>query len=110
MFDYLWQGVLTIGSLVLGWLHLARRQEMTDVKGAISKTQTIVAKTADDLVAHKLYAAETFARRAEVKEAIQQSEERVKEALAGAEERLSKSHEKLAEKLDTLVDRLPAKH
>jgi uncharacterized coiled-coil DUF342 family protein len=112
VFDLLGQALLGVWSLVLSWLHIAKRDEIADMKKAIEKAlkraddaHVAVADVSKALDSHRLFAAETFARRGELKEAIND----VKLTLQDVAARLTESHEKLVEKLDDLRERLPPK-
>lgn len=114
--DILAQVALAAWSLVLSWLYLAKRDELSAMKSDISKANAeaeaasaAAAAGTKALDSHRLYASETFARRVEVKEALQETEARLKEALVDTEERLTETQEKLGEKLDDIRDRLPPK-
>ncbi|HRO04594.1 MAG TPA: hypothetical protein PLS69_13410, partial [Terricaulis sp.] len=75
-------------SLVLGWLHLARRDKEAAMNRAIDAAQ-ITANEAEadaenvrrDLESHRLYAAENFPRKADVKADIEAMETRLNKRL-----------------------------
>lgn len=84
---YLWAVLLTILNAALGLLLASWRREMNDVK-------KIAEEARDGLGRHKLHAAETFATKSEVREAVEQLGERF---------------DKTDTKLDAIRDRLPPK-
>lgn len=88
----LWQSIVAVLSaclsIVLGWLHIQHRAEVADMKADTAAAQ----KAADEakqsavqvafeagqaLAEHKLYAAENFSRKDELKEQFKQLEERI---------------------------------
>lgn len=95
--DYMLQIALAVGGIVLSWLHVLQRDEVRGMKTAIAKAESTALdakKAADEakqsavviafeagkaLGDHKLYAAETFARKDEMKELIAALEERLGE-------------------------------
>ena len=96
MFSMIWSAILTFGSLVLTWLHLANRREVDDMKKDVEAAGKSAAEAASSLAKHQLYAAETYARRPDVEKAMERSEERIMKRL-----------DELSEEIKT---RLPAKH
>lgn len=104
-FNYLWQGVVTIGTLVLGWLHLSHRNEVKDMKAATTAAHKRADEAAKDaaavqrsLDAHRLWAAENFARKTDVEA-----------AMTKAEERQQLQFDRVFDLLDDIRDRLPPK-
>ena len=100
---HIWGAIVSFILAVLGWREVDRR----DKDGMMKKAIEDAAKDADEarraLEAHKLYAAETFARKGDVDRLISQMEARLKQQLA----------EQGAKQLDVLEeirDRLPARH
>lgn len=100
-FNYLWQGVVTIGTLVLGWLHLSHRNEVKDMKAATAAAHKRADEAAKEAAAvqksldsHRLWAAENFARKADVE---------------AAEARQQTQFERVFDLLDDIRDRLPPK-
>lgn len=64
-------------SLVLGWLHLNRRAEVADMKGDIQKVDAEAENVRRDLEKHKLFAAESFALKRDVKDELAAMEARL---------------------------------
>ena len=95
-FDHVWQAVLTIGALVLGWIHNNQRKELDDMKSQIVENH----KTIEG---HKLYAAETYATSKEVESSIEKSEARLRE-------QIKQNHEHMLTRLDDIRDRLPRRN
>lgn len=84
----LWPSIIaTVSSaftLVLGWLHVARREKEDAMNRAISSAQSAADEAEGaaenvrrDLEAHRLYAAERFAPKVEVKAEIDAMETRL---------------------------------
>lgn len=92
---FLWQAVLTLGGLVLGWLHMAHRSEVSDMKQTAANAQKRAEDTDKALAAHKLHAAETFARKDEVKSAL---------------DKIDARFDRVLDDLDEIKTRLPTKH
>lgn len=65
-FDHVWQGLLTLVAIVLGWLHLSRRDESTALKRAAEEAAADAEEARRDLEKHKLFAAETYVRKSEL--------------------------------------------
>lgn len=113
-FEHAWQLLLTAAGAVLGWLHVARRDEIAEMKRQIAAAQdsadeakesavALAFKAGEALSKHQLYAAETFPRKDEVERAVEKVEKRLSEQLnAHAESTL----ERLAE----IRDRLPRRN
>ena len=109
MFDYLFEIALAIGVFVLGLLDRARRVELGEVKKAASDAEDEADATRKALDAHRLYAAETFARREEMRDSVEAVESRLKEALGQTEKRLAEAQADIAKRLDDIRDRLPSR-
>lgn len=92
-FDYLFTAVLAFGGMVLGWLHVQRNSEAAEMKATIKAHQKALAD-------HKLYAAETFARKGDVERALDKAEERLSEKIDG-------QGEAMLARLEEIRDRLP---
>jgi hypothetical protein len=80
-FDHAWGAILTLFTIVLGWLHLSHRREIDDLKTASEKAQKSADDVAGSLAKHQLYAAETYARKPDVEKAMEKSEERIMKRL-----------------------------
>ena len=93
--DDIWKALLSGFMLVLGWLHVARRTETRDMKVATQSAHRAAAAASKDLADHKLYAAETFATRADVSAGMDKMEGR----LAAQLERLQDSIEDVKARL-----------
>lgn len=106
-FDHFWQGLLTVGALILGWLEYSRRQEMKRIADVAEAADKKAATARDDLAQHKLYAAENFARRAEVNEGLAAIERRLKERLDEMREAQAAENLRVTERLEEIRDRLP---
>ena len=98
-FEHLWGLVITLATILVGVLQARGRDRHQDAMDAIEKAQAEAAAAkarADEahasLAAHKLHAAETFARRQELKEAI---------------DKVDASLERVMDKLDDITERLP---
>lgn len=94
--EHIWGAVVTLFTLLLGWLHVERREEIKEMKDDAEQTQR-------DLDKHKLYAAETFSRKTDVDRAIEAAEKRIKDQLAAAQQAQ-------IDLLTEIRNRLPAKH
>lgn len=80
-FEYLWQIAMAVGGGLLGFLHMLQREEVKSMKDAITAAQDDADASQRALEAHKLYAAETYARKADVDKAVEGAERRIKEQL-----------------------------
>ncbi len=80
-FDHFWAGFLTIASLVLGWLHLGHRQEMSAMKTEIGDARKAASDANANLAKHQLYAAETYERADDAERSREQSESRIMKRL-----------------------------
>lgn len=94
--DHIWQGILTLGALFLGWRHNEHRKEIDGMKAEIDANRASIEK-------HKLYAAETYA----TETAVVAELDRVEKRLA---EQIKQNHEHVLERLDDIRDRLPRRN
>lgn len=65
--EHAWALLITIFMAVLGWLRIIERDEIKAMKEAINAANTRAEDAEEALAAHKLFAAETYARSGEVK-------------------------------------------
>ena len=68
-------------SLAMGWLALANRREVDHMKRDIDEATADAEDARRGLEQHKLFAAETYARKSEVKEELAATERRLVEKL-----------------------------
>lgn len=68
-------------TIVLGWLQLAARREVDAVNRKADEADAAAEDARRDLEKHKLYAAEMYARKSEVKEELHAVERRLGEKL-----------------------------
>lgn len=94
LFTIVWSGLLSFGGVLLGWLHLQNRAEVNDMKANADKALERAEGATASLAAHKLHAAETFARKADVSAAV---------------DKLDQRFDRVFEHLDEIKERLPAK-
>lgn len=80
-FDHAWGAILTLFTIVLGWLHLSHRREIDDLKTASEKAQKSADDVAGSLAKHQLFAAENYTRKPDVDRAFEKLEERLGERL-----------------------------
>jgi hypothetical protein len=110
-FDHFWQGLLTFATAVFGLLEYNRRKELDAMRLAIAEAQgtaedakksvvELALKAGQTLAEHKLYAAETFARKDEVERAVDKSEKRLAD-------RMTENQEAQMARLEEIRDRLP---
>ncbi|MFN3465303.1 MAG: hypothetical protein ACK4X1_14635 [Terricaulis sp.] len=99
-FEHVWQLVLTVAAVVLGWLHVLRREEVAEMKAAIARAENRAQAAERALSEHKLFAAENFAKKPDVDRAIEKLEERISKQLAD-------QGEAQLERLEEIRDRLP---
>ncbi len=76
-FEDAWGVAITFMLLVLGWLRLTEREEIKAMKAEIEKANDRAKAAEDALDAHKLFAAEHFARTAEMKAGFAEMEARL---------------------------------
>lgn len=102
-FEYLWQFALAAGGVLLGWLHVGRNKELDEMRVQIEGANKQAAEAKAELAAHKLYAAENFAKKSDVERIVDKAEQRLTE-------KLTQQHEAWLERLDDIRDRLPSKN
>ncbi|HRE44942.1 MAG TPA: hypothetical protein PKY87_13370 [Terricaulis sp.] len=76
-FQQAWVSLLTVFLAVLGWLRIVEREEIKALKDEIAATRRRADEAEDALAEHKLYAAEHFARAADVKATVAETEARI---------------------------------
>lgn len=76
-FEHFWAAVMTLVSALLGLLHLGHRREMDGMRKSAETASKAAAETAKGLADHKLYAAETYARRDSMEKVIERIEDRI---------------------------------
>lgn len=102
-FDHFWQGLLSLGLALLGWHQLARRDGEAGMKKSIDEAAADAEDARRALEQHKLFAAETYARKADVDRTIEAAEKRLREQIRDQGQRQ-------LEVLEEIRDRLPARH
>lgn len=88
-FSYIWSALLSVAGLIFGLLHAGHRREMDEVRKMAARAADKAEATQKSLDAHKVHAAETFARKSDAEKGFDKLDEKL---------------DKIDEKLDRIAE------